>query len=283
MAKVKPQEQALTTRMSDQLPDFMRGEGLPDTLGEVMQYTILPRVKVVQALSKEPYRPRFREGDVVASPLMVPIVTSDGDPRVGQVLFHFIPILFYPEWITWNPRNSGMRAVRARSFDYRSDIAIKARNPETRKENCPDAPLKEGKPQVMKHLEHLNFVFMIVGDHELAEFPLTMTFASGEHQAGSRFNTLITMRGTKQIYGCQFAAKLGRRKNNDGEWLGLDIDNPEPDSGVTPFVQDRARFESLGKIWKEYNDIYAAKRLRVNMDDMESADEETTAAAESRF
>lgn len=264
-------------------PDFLTTAEGDGNLQIMRQYVILPRLKVVQALSREPFKPPYQEGDVVATPIMVPIATNT---NAGDVLFHLVPILFYPEWITWNPRNAGLPAIKERSYDSKSSIAMKARNPETRRENLPDGRKdSNGQPLQMRHLEHLNFVFDLVNsEHELAGLPLTLSFASGEHQAGSRFSTLISTRRAKYTFGCVFAAKMGVRKNEKGVWRGIDIDNPEPSSGVSPWVTDKAKFEQYMEAWKEYKEVYDQKRLQVNMDDLDDPDAEvTTAAGEHRF
>jgi hypothetical protein len=267
--------------VSHSVPAFIADHDGEDTLSTVKQHVILPRVKVVQPLSKEPFKPRFKEGDVVATPVMLPLAL---DKKPGDLLFHFVPIFFYAEYITWNPRSAGMVAIRDRSIDPTSRIAIKSRDPKQRVENCPDAPLKNGKPQEMKHLEHLNYVFMVVDpEHELFNFPLTLSFASGEHKAGSNFNTLLTMRRVKFMYACQFAAKLAKRTNEKGEWFGIDIDNPAEASGVTPFIQDEARFQQLAEFYKTFKGYYEQRLLEVDMADLEAADEAGAARDEKDF
>lgn len=263
------------------MPDFLSTHTGEDTLGLVRQHVILPRVKVIQPLARPPYKPPFNDRDVILSPLMQ--LLAEG-PEVGETLFHFVPLFFYPEWITWNPRGAGgLRAIRDRTLDPRHPIAAKSRSPETRKEKCLEAPMKDGQHQMMRHLEHLNYVFTIVGDHELAGFPMTMSFASGEHQAGSRFSTLISMRRSKFIYGLQFAAKLGQRTNDQGTWWGIDVDNPAVNSGVSPFVQDRNAFEGYAKGYAEMKEAYDQKRLSVNLEDVESPDEDVSVVNETRF
>jgi len=283
MAKAVPATVEKTGGLAATMPDFLaRSEG-DGNLREMKQYVILPRLKVVQALSREPFRPRFNEGDVVATPVMIPV--SEGS-KPGDVLFHLVPILFYPEWISWNPRNAGLPAIKERSYDPRSQIAIKARNADTRREPIPGRVDGNNQPLMVRHLEHLNFVFDLCSpaEHELAGMPLTMSFASGEHQAGSRFSTLISTRKAKWSFGCVFACKLAQRTNEKGRWMGLDIDNPEPASGISPWVTDNAKFDQYMAAYREYKEVYDDRRLQVNMDDLEDPEVEVTgAAAETKY
>lgn len=264
-------------------PDFMREGDGGGSMDLLKQYVVPPRVKVIQGQAKKPFNELFRPGNLCAVPMMTGVWTEDFDPRAENVAFHFIPILFYPEWVSWNPYGSDLPAVRARSLDPRSDIAIKSRDPARRKEPCVERPTTpDGKPAFVSHLEHLNYVVMILPPNEMAELPIIMTFASGEHRSGTNFNTLLQQRRVKHLYGCQFAARVGRRENRHGTWFGIDVVNPAADSGVAPFVQDEGRFSQLRRVFEEYKSYYDERRLATDYDDDVVEGSAAPAAAEQR-
>lgn len=261
--------------LSSQVPDFMKPHGVEGT--EVLkQYVTPPRVKVCQPLSKPPLIDRFRPGEVAVVPLLERLSLQDFDDRTANedqpVAFYFAPIFFYPEWCAWNPieLKGTAPAILERSLDPRSALAKKTRDPETRQEKKLDEqgnPMtKDGRPMYVKNLEHLIYVVQIVGEHPLAGFVCSMTWASGEHKYGANFNALVGQRKAP-LYGCQFAAVVRRRANEKGWWYGIDVENPPEGGAVTPFVMDPEQFELRKAAHLEYRGIYEAKLLRVDHED----------------
>ena len=80
-------------------PKFMApSSGTPSTVGmEMMDNYYQPSfLKIIQAQAKPPFKPPFIDGDVIAVPNMLKII-SMGDK------FHFVPLFFYPEFTIHNP------------------------------------------------------------------------------------------------------------------------------------------------------------------------------------
>jgi hypothetical protein len=278
MAKTTPKtadgRELAVRNVAEQMPAHLRdhdGQGSTDLL---KQYVVPPRIKIVQGQAKKPFNELFRPGDLCAVPMMRG-VWEGGQFRPGEpnVAFHFVPVMFYPEWVSWNPYGTDLQAVRARSFDPRGEIAVKSRDPERRKEKCLERPTdKDGKQLFVSHLEHLNYLIMILPPNQMEELPVVLTFASGEHRAGTSFNTLVQSRRTKALYGCQFAARVCQRENKLGTWYGIEVDNPAEDSGVTPYVMDQERFEALGRIHSEYKGYLADKLIQTQYDDEDTVE-----------
>ncbi len=264
MTIVKPSGSLSTTSVNEQLPDFMRDAQVEGT--ELLkQYVVPPRVKIIQRNARKPFSEMFKPGEIVAVPMMQRIAEYDGGRSPS---FHFVPLLFYPEWVAWNPMETRgtLPSVRARTLDPRDPIAVKSRSTETRLEPCPEMPKKDGKDLYVKYLEHLNFIVMMLPPNPLAGLPIVLTFASGEHRSGTNFTTLVQLRRAP-LYGCQFEAHVRERDNGKGAWYGIDVQNPSPDTGVTPFIVEKERFEEMRALHHEFKSIHEKKLLQVEYDD----------------
>lgn len=272
LAETRPGGLSSGVGIEAQRPDFLTPAGLGEDVDSSMSalgaFVRPPRIKVIQGQAKKPFNELFKPGDLCAVPMMRPIFRGF-ESRGANVAFHFVPVFFYPEWVSWNPYGTDLPPVIARSFDPQSDIAMKSRNPGQRKEPCKERPtLPDGKPAFINHLEHLNFVIMILGDNEMAGLPIVLTFASGEHRAGTNFASLIKQRKSRYLHGLQFAARVGQRENKTGSWYGIDVDNPAEDSGFTPYVMEQVRFEGYGLIYEEFKAYHDERRLEVDYDDI---------------
>lgn len=205
------------------VPVYMKSE---DVMGveDLSQYVLPPRVKVVQNMSKALLED-FCLGDCVVVPngVMLAEMSRDdkGKPTGESDGFTFIPLLFFAEWCTWNPIGT-IPAIRDRSFDPNSAIAVKSQNPNLRSETMGDGV-------VVRHCEHLNFV-VLLKDSAVTD-PCIMSFARAEHRAGRQFCNLVKMRRAP-LYGCVFKADINLRENDQGSWWGIDITNPSEGAWV---------------------------------------------------
>jgi len=248
------------------LPDFMKSDVNAGT-ENLGTYIRPPRIKVVQRNSGPTLLERFTPGDTIILPQGVLIAgikkNSAGRPESSGEPFYFTPILFFPEFVAWNPLETrgSEPAVLERSFDPKSQVAERARSEKLRQ--VPHATLP-GK--FISYVEHLNFVVVLYGEHEAAGTPMILSFARAEHKHGSNLCSLIKMRRAP-IYGCQFQAIVGQRNNNKGNWLGIDVINPAGDSGVTPFVNDPARYAALKELHDEYKKAHDAAALQVDYEE----------------
>jgi hypothetical protein len=265
------------------VPEYLRKA--PDELQGVdnlNEFIVPPRIKVVQKQSNNELLSQFDPGCVISMPQRVLVAdmqkNAQGRSAGVGVPFHFVPIFFFPEWCTWNPRGiDGIPMIRDRTLDRDNPLVAKARTKELRIEPYPEKPMDDqGRPIIIRHVEHLNFVVMIIGENQLAGIPMVMSFSRGEHRAGSNFASLIKLRKA-DIFGCVFEGMVHERTNNDGEWFGVDVTNPSADSGVAPWTPPDL-YESLKPIHEEYKDAYHKQLIRVDHDD--EADVEVSSTKE---
>jgi hypothetical protein len=251
--------------VNSNLPAFMTGQEHEGT-EQLKQFIVPPRIKAVQKLSRKPFSERFKPGDLVVIPLLERLAEYNGGKAPA---FYFVPILFYPEWVAWNPIEvrGTLPSIRERSFDPKSEIAVRSRSPNTRTAICPEIPKKDGKDLYIRYLEHLNFIICIMPPSPFANVPIVMTFASGEYRAGQVFSTLLYMRRAP-LYGCQFEAVVRERENAKGSWFGIDVQNPSS-KDVSPFVQDEKMFEYYRSLHREYKKFYEQQAIQVDYSDDE--------------
>jgi len=253
-------------------PSFMMNPEYAKEGTDLLNQYIKPaRLKIVQATSSKQFLDLFGAGDSVAVPMNQLIAKFAKD---GPAAFHFIPLLFYPEWICWNPLElRGMlNPIRERSLDPQSKIAAMARNFDRRNsEVCPEMPKKDNKDLFLRYNEHLNFVVVLLGKNELPDIPIVISFSSGEHKSGSNFAALIRTR-QNAIYGNQFAGVVRHRTNAKGNWYGIDVENPKTESGVLPFVMDEAVFTKYREMHLKLRKAYEDQAIIVDHDDGDNFD-----------
>lgn len=259
LAKVEPTSQALAAR-----PDFLVDQPIVGTeaLGRFVQ---LPLFKIVQPQSTKMLE-KFSAGDVVflatGDVLADAIVDAKGKFQAGTP-FHFVPLMFYVEYCAWNDIDKkDAPAIFARSFDENSEIALKAKDSERREERDP-----EDEDLTITYSEHLNFVVQIYDhgnplDGQVGVF----SFSRGNHKDGRQLAKLIKMRAASP-FECVFKACAADRRRDDYKWFGLDISNPDPDSGVSPWIADAETRELFAQKHEELKSLVKTDRLRTDPDD----------------
>ncbi len=261
------------TSNKPKLPAFMQKDDVTGTedLGEFVRP---PRIRVVQALSKD-LIDTFDNGDVVLLPQKVLVSevlkndkkkpktdkTGAGDP------FWFVPLFFWPEWISWNPRElTDLDAIRFRTTDPNDPLVAKCRNRELWYEPHPD------KAEVnIRNVEHLNFVIMLMSG-EFTGTEAVVSFSRAEHRSGTNLAGLIKMRKAP-IFGCVFQISVGFRENPQGQWYGLDVTNPDEKSGFNPFIQNEEVYSGFRKKHEEFKSLHEKSKLEVVHDEDPSEDE----------
>jgi hypothetical protein len=226
---------------------------------EVLQQYVKPiRAKIVQSSSREPFKSKFEEGDVVAVPNLQLLLAHGGTMLVT-------PIFFFPEWCVWNPlQMAGLPTIRERSFDPRSEIAALSRDNNKRRFPCPENTQLQCQAQ-----EHLNLICILENVPDFEEIPVVFTFLRKEYKTGSMWLNLI--QGRKAPMGSMvFEVGTASRKNDKGEWIGFDIDNPaKPNPAWIP----ADRFESFYKpLFEKFQKAHADNVLIVEHDDLAGAD-----------
>lgn len=259
------------------VPSFMQEdrELVKSSTEELGQFIYPPRVKIIQSNASEAYS-QFTPGSVILAPQGVVIAELE-EP------FYFVPLLFYPEWITINPYElkGTLPMIRERSFDPRSTIARKARNPETRREKFPDTGNHEAK-----HTEFLTFICLIVNDERVTGMPVVLSFSSGSHRDGAQLSSLITMRRAP-LFGCVFQGVVPaeKRKHAKGNPSYVIIpSNPDEsnENAPAPFVQDRDTYEQLKALHLKLKASQSSILAQYDDDDLD-VEGSTMADAEGKF
>lgn len=256
------------------LPAFMKDT--TDLGTELLKkYVIPPRIKVVQKQAAQELLDKFAAGDVILSPMNAVVVElprdNKGRPVDGATAsFPFVPLFFWPEWVTWNPieMRGKLPAVRYRTVDPSDAVALKAKNPNLRHEEIDGVKVR--------HVEHLNFV-VVLYNSEVTSEPCVMSFARGEYSAGTKFASLLKMRRAP-IYGCVFSAAVSPRHGQLGDWHGIDVSNPTEGS---PWVTED-EFKTFGALHDEFKKYHDEHRLQATLED-ETSDDAAAAASPSEF
>lgn len=243
------------------VPDHMRNIAPQDYGTEVLeQYIIPPRLKIVQPSARKPFSEQFKQGDLVAVPGMQLVGGFNGGK---EPLMQCVPVFMWVEWCVWNPLEGKgtLPVIRARTFDPRSDIAIKARDAEKREaEDCPEVPGKK-----LKYVEHLNWMlYPLNGPH--AGIPISISFFRGSWMAGSSFSGLIRARNAP-MYGSVFNLFVRERENQKGRFFVPNMDNPDGGKGEKLWVDDANLFEDLKVSHAKLKADHAKKLIIVNFDD----------------
>lgn len=244
---------------NSELPAHLRDESLAGMNDSLKGFVRPPIIKIVQGTAKPPISDMFKRGDAILTPTLTLLAAK------GQT-FQAVPLMFFPEWIVKNPIGADV-TVADRSFDPKSDIAIKSRDPKTRK-----APWEQDKTKSVKYLEVLNFVIAIWNNENLPGLVAVVRFSSGEHKTGTSWATSIKMRNIPMC-GTIWEFMVGDRSNKDGTWGGFNIHPPKEGPSL---VMDSNAFESLKKLALEYQAAHKERLLVVDDDDAGGEDEAST-------
>lgn len=212
------------------LPDFMKDADLGYDEKIADQFIRPPRIKVVQAMSSPDLKKIAPESSVILTPtLQVLREGADSAP------FTVVPLLFYPEYIAWNPRTlESLPMIAESSLDPTSDLAKKCQDRNTWFEECPDAPADKRSEQKyqIRNCEHLNFIVAIMDEGPLQGVQALVSFSRAAHSAGTNFISLIRMRQAP-MYGCRFNLQSVSKSNSEGNWYQLVATNPTESPYVT--------------------------------------------------
>lgn len=232
------------------------------SLIELREYRSVPRVKAVQAMSKG-LRETHNEGDLVLVPSNVCVAKRESQG------FLFVPLFFFPEFMTWKDirdTSPDVPMIMGRSFDRQGEIAKKAIDPKLRTEEY-------GKFK-MRHVEHLTFIGVIYGEHELTGTPISLSFSRGEYRAGRDFINRIMLRKMDGVniplWGQVWRVQPVHRKTAQYDWEGFDCVGTEP-----AFIKDDEVpvFRALNE---EFKKLFSESRIRVEREGEEEEAVEAT-------
>ena len=220
-----------------------------DSLDTMEQYRILPRLKIIQAMSDGGIKDQFGEGAAIIRP-GDSIVCADSES------FLFNPHFFYVEWSKWSDlRDKENPMVLLRSFDPDSEVAKKASDPDQRFEIYEGDEGKD-KPKKYRYVQHFRFPGVIHGDHILSGTNVVLSFERGEFFQGSNFISAIKLRKFEAdgkrlpvpLWAQVWELHVSLRERGGYKWYGFDFQPPEE---AAPMISSeeadeaRASYESL--------------------------------------
>lgn len=161
---------------------------------------IVPRIKIVQALSPERKDKYADEGDIINS------LTKEA---IGDV--RFIPVKQYYSNIEWNPDRSSELRMLCRSFDgITGTCQDGVRSCAACKRNTFDNT-KTGKEAQPPCTAYLNFLGFFEGD----PMPVIVSFAKTNYNEGKKMLSLAkSLRASLWNYGYKFTAKEVTKNGN---------------------------------------------------------------------
>lgn len=231
-------------------PAYLQDEDIKVDNSDLQMFAKPPRIKIIQALTGPPFKPPFKEGDVIIAPKGVKVADD-------EQAFDFTVIHFFPSWSCLNPiqMRGTLPTIRDFSFDPASEVAQKAR--QFVKERCP-----ENTEYMLKYSESLNFIICIDGVPEFEEVPVHMFFTRGEYGTGQKLIGEMQLRKAPR-YACRFRACSGVHKNaNANNWIGLDIFNAQK-----PWIEDVEKFKRYEKLHEELKKMIDSRTLELDLSD----------------
>lgn len=235
---------AQVKRVGEDAPAWLveASKSADSSLDSLRAYRQLSRVKIIQALTKKTdLKAKYGEGAAVIQP---------GDALVAKKdePFLFVPLLQFTEFVKWGDLDDTTgAAVMERSFDFKSEIARRARDRNLRREGYGQAD-RDGKfPFECRYVEHLVFAGVIYGEHPLAGTAVGISFEKGEFFTGTNFCSAILLRKINGITPplwtqvWELRTRVHKNKTNK-EWFGFDFFTPE-----RPFIleEESAGFKKL--------------------------------------
>lgn len=254
MASKKTSEEQLPVSVGDvpqELIAMMEAGEIGDSLETLRHHRILNRLKVVQGMSKREVKAKYGEGSII-----IPVTESLIAKVDGKV--DFVPVMFFDEFISWNDRDdTASPKIHDKSLDLAGKIAVLSASPTKRSEKYGDNG--KGGQFVRKHTHHLNFLVVLYSG-DLKGTLCVLSFSRGEFSKGLGFVGMVksqrvktaTFTASAPLWSQVWTMSVGPRKNDKGEWWGVDIapaDNPRiANDDVRPF---KTMHEELLKDYRE--------------------------------
>lgn len=208
------------------LPDYLREYAENDESKETLkEHVRIPWLQILQGLSDQNLLSQYGQGAALLNPgggLVAKAKDGASDP------FYVVPVLFFTEYVQWSHREDNESpAVLNRSFDARSDLARKCKNPEEWEEKYTNPSNQEF---LARNTEQLCFVCIIYDeDHPLHGMLCTAVFSKGSYKYGKLWINQINMR--KGPLYCHIW-RLNTKYQDDGpkkKFWRLDTRVPEED------------------------------------------------------
>lgn len=265
MAKSSPRDEEPKALVRHEAPAFIMEaiEEGDDSLEVLSQKQVLPKAIIVQGLSADDLKVHGIGSVIVSS---TKILGADESMDV-------VPVFFFDEYVVERDRRdkSGPK-IMARTFDDRSEIAIKSEDRDRRFEVYEGGP--KDNPFRYRYVHCFRYACVIYGDSEFAGQPIILTFAKGDAIDGTAWQGAILMRkvGGKKapLWSQVWTISCVQKTNANGEkWWGLRHSAP----GGSPWVsaEDGPEFR---KLYNDLKEAHSKNLLAVEENDDKEAVEE---------
>lgn len=261
----------------DYLAKYLEEDNSLESLNE---YRVIPRFKIIQATTDNELKKNFGEGSVIIRPGDAMICKFEEEP----LSFDFVPLFFFAEWATWRDLKGTGAMILGRSHDPTSEIAMKSKRAETRRELYDGHENYEEKDKLFNsHVEHLRFIGVIYGDHPLVGTPVTLSFERGEWGQGKNFISAVSLR-RQVIEGKSIKVPLWAQvwklssvhhaPDQTKKWYGFHFEAAEPSIILPEEAKDMMALHT------EFKELFDKSRLMVQDEDSgsESADDASVKA-----
>lgn len=262
-------------KVDPNLPEWLQQESQQDdSLQELKQHRVLPRIKAVQGTSSAELKADFNEGDLIVRPGDVLVAQADQRSGSGDE-FAFVPIYFFTEYCKWSDLNdTDNPAIVDRTFDATAEVAKKAQNPNERFEDYGD-----GSGKKYRYVEHLNFVCFIYDEsHPLNAEPFILDFSRGEFQTGKNFINKLTMRKMPLWAQVWVGSPAHRDRGPQRKWWGVDVDV----HSEQPHIQE-SEAEFFKAAHEEFKDLVQQRRIIVDREDQSEEEVQTEDTGDTEF
>jgi hypothetical protein len=246
------------TTVGDELPNFMLqlmesgDDGFGDDIKEYIKY---PDLKIIQKTTKED----LIELHGIGSCILIPggtLIATKGEH------FDVIPIFRHTEFCLHSSiKDEQSPMILERSYDPNSELAMRARDKDKRKESYPD-----NDQWFYQWVEHLNFACLISNGKDLDLTPVNISFNKGEFFQGKTMLNAMYQRKLKGNRVPMYLQRLSftpafRDISVDQKWWGMDFAFAEESLILDPELGAfcDAQHNELKKAFKE-------KRLVVDYD-----------------
>lgn len=211
-----------------QAPEWTKKYDEHFNMKEINKAVKPPFVKIIHPQSGEPYKPAFKDFDIIVAPNNVKV----GD---AENAFVFTPLLYFRTWQIVNPfeMKGKLPFVRAMTYDETHEIAKKAKRFH-KDDKCPEFPGKN-----LEYNEVHNIFMVIEGFDELKNLPVWLPLSRGEYKTGASFVGDMQRLPARPPM-CRFRAFSEMHKNPQYKWIGLRIMHD-----TQPFVSEQRAEETM--------------------------------------
>ena len=249
------------------------GQDQPDSLQTMRHHRVLNRLAVIQSNSPREKKEKFEEASIAIPAVDLKVCSKDESVLV-------VPVMFFDEFIQWGDRKDKTGPmIREKTVNLTSKLAAACDDPQRWRVKYGDNQQFEARNN-----HHLNFLVVIYSG-PLKGTLAVASFARSEYKKGTAWMANIQQRRINgrqaPLWSQVWEFKVGPRKNEHGEWYGIDFANP---STASPWIEGQ-EIEAMRAMHEQLLVDYKAQILDVGHKEAEvaSGSGEPTPAGETEY